>query len=46
MEVGGKLVWKEARHWLSTMLGKFPFEAMAANAEMLNKFGDDKESCC
>ena len=34
MEVGGKLVWEEARHRLSTMVGKLPFEAMAANAEM------------
>jgi len=43
VEVGGKLVWEEARHWLGTMAGKLPFEAMAVNAEMLKKFREEEE---
>merc|ERR1719158_1783015 len=43
VEVGGKIVWEEARKWLSTIAGKLPFEAIAVNSEMLKKFREEEE---
>jgi len=43
VEVGGKIVWDEAREWLNTMAKKLPFEAMAVNSEMLRKLREEEE---
>jgi len=43
VEVGGKIVWEEARKWLSTLAGKLPFEAIAVNSEMLKKLREEED---
>lgn len=43
LEVGGKLMWEEARPWLQTIAAKLPFEAIAVNSEMLKKFREEEE---
>eukprot|EP00092_Neocalanus_flemingeri_P043105 GFUD01047408.1.p1 GENE.GFUD01047408.1~~GFUD01047408.1.p1 ORF type:complete len:289 (-),score=84.42 GFUD01047408.1:243-1109(-) len=43
LEVGGKLMWEEARPWLQTIAAKLPFEAIAVNSEMLQKFREEED---
>ena len=43
LEVGGKLLWDEAKPFLTQMAKTLPFPAMAINADMLKKFNDEEK---
>jgi len=43
LEVGGKAEWAEVQPWLSAVAGKLPFQAMAVNAQQLEKLNAEEE---
>lgn len=43
LEVGGKILWEEARPWLNEITKKLPFKAIAVNAEMLKNLKEEEQ---